>query len=105
MSSSSNQVVIGNQAYVLVPIAEYQRLAQAAAPAQTSAAARRERRREKTKKVAQALTAQRLKVGLTQKELARRANISPETLSRIEHGKHLPQAITFEKILQAMGVR
>lgn len=40
--------------------------------------------------------------GLTQKELARRAGIRPETLNRIEKGKVTPVVTTIEKIVGAL---
>ena len=43
----------------------------------------------------------RRRVGLTQVELARRAGIRPETLNRIEHGKHSPSVAIIEKIDRA----
>jgi ribosome-binding protein aMBF1 (putative translation factor) len=44
----------------------------------------------------------RRRLGLTQVELARRAGVRPETLSRIEHGKHSPSPATVEKIERAL---
>ncbi len=42
------------------------------------------------------------RLGLTQVELARRAVIRPETLNRIEKGKHSPSVATVEKIDRAL---
>jgi DNA-binding XRE family transcriptional regulator len=44
----------------------------------------------------------RRKLGLTQVDLARRAGIRPETLNRIEQGKHSPSVATVEKIDRAL---
>jgi transcriptional regulator with XRE-family HTH domain len=41
--------------------------------------------------------------GLTQVELARRAGVRPETLNRIEQGKHSPGIATMQKIEQALA--
>lgn len=45
----------------------------------------------------------RRSLGLTQVELARRAGIRPETLNRLEHGKHTPSVATLEKLERAFG--
>ena len=44
----------------------------------------------------------RRRLGLTQVELARRAGIRPETLNRIEQGKHSPSVPTIAKIDRAL---
>ncbi|HLN26306.1 MAG TPA: helix-turn-helix transcriptional regulator [Gemmataceae bacterium] len=44
----------------------------------------------------------RRKLGLSQAELARRAGIRPETLNRIEQGKHSPSVATVDKIDRAL---
>jgi DNA-binding XRE family transcriptional regulator len=44
----------------------------------------------------------RRRLGLTQVDLARRAGIRPETLNRIEQGKHSPSVATVEKIDRAL---
>ena len=41
--------------------------------------------------------------GLSQAELARRAGIRPETLNRIEKGKHTPSVATLDKIERALA--
>lgn len=41
--------------------------------------------------------------GLTSKELAERAGVTPQTLSRIEHGRHDVVLTTLQRILAAMG--
>lgn len=40
---------------------------------------------------------------LTSKEVAQRAGITPQSLSRIEHGKHDVVVSTLQRILAAMG--
>jgi DNA-binding XRE family transcriptional regulator len=44
----------------------------------------------------------RRRLGLTQAELARRAGIRPETLNRIEQGKHAASVATVDKIDRAL---
>lgn len=44
----------------------------------------------------------RLAAGLTQQELASRAGVRPETVSRLETGKHAPNTATFLKLERAL---
>ncbi len=44
----------------------------------------------------------RRRVGLSQAELARRVGIRPETMNRIEHGKHTPSVPLVDKIDRAL---
>ncbi len=58
--------------------------------------------------LARKLVLARRRARLTQAELARRAKIRPETLNRLEKGRHNPDEKTFNKIeaaLRAAGVR
>ena len=52
--------------------------------------------------IARGIIRDRLKAGLTQRELAKRAGVRPETLSRIETGRHTPSVATIEKIDRAL---
>lgn len=47
----------------------------------------------------------RLTTGLTQAELAERAEAAPETISRLERGKLAPSADLVERIALALGVK
>jgi DNA-binding XRE family transcriptional regulator len=40
--------------------------------------------------------------GLRQSDLAKRAGVRVETLSRLEHGKHSPNVATVEKLVRAL---
>ena len=53
--------------------------------------------------IAREIVADRKAAGLTQQELARRAGIRQETLSRIESGKHTPTLATLKKIERGLG--
>lgn len=53
--------------------------------------------------VARELVARRRELGLSQVELARRAGVRPETIHRIEAGKHAPTVKTVEKIDRALS--
>jgi DNA-binding XRE family transcriptional regulator len=52
--------------------------------------------------IARSIIRDRVKAGLNQKELAKRAGIRVETLCRIETGRHLPSVTTIEKIDKAL---
>src|SRR5439155_23288375 len=52
--------------------------------------------------LARKISRHRRMLGLSQAELARRAGIRPETLNRIEQGKHSPSVATVEKIERAL---
>ena len=52
--------------------------------------------------LANKVTSQRKAAGLTQAELARRAKVRPETICRLEAGKHMPSARTFDRIDRAL---
>ncbi|MDZ7620795.1 MAG: helix-turn-helix transcriptional regulator, partial [Patescibacteria group bacterium] len=53
--------------------------------------------------LAEKLARRRRAVGLTQSELARRAEIRPETLNRIERGRVTPDFATVRKLVVAIG--
>ncbi|AZV58948.1 helix-turn-helix transcriptional regulator [Clostridium sp. AWRP] len=46
----------------------------------------------------------RIKLGLTKAEVSRLANISHNTLSRIEKGEHSPNPATIGKIAKALNI-
>lgn len=52
--------------------------------------------------IARGIIRDRVKAGLSQKELANIAGICAETLCRIETGRHLPSVPTIEKIDKAL---
>ncbi len=52
--------------------------------------------------IARDIIRSRRKLGLNQVELARRAGIRPETLNRLEQGKHSPSVATVDKIDRAL---
>jgi transcriptional regulator with XRE-family HTH domain len=52
--------------------------------------------------IARKIVRGRRALGLTQVELARRAGIRPETLNRLEQGKHMPTIATIDKIDRAL---
>jgi DNA-binding XRE family transcriptional regulator len=52
--------------------------------------------------LARKLIRRRQAAGLTQVELARRAGIRPETLNRLEQGRHTPSIATVDKLDRAL---
>lgn len=76
----------------------------AARRAARSAAYRRERdRTARAAAVAKLVIQRRTELGLTQKELARRAGTSYSQVSRIESGRHSVTNETFDKVFVALG--
>ncbi|HEY8668134.1 MAG TPA: helix-turn-helix transcriptional regulator [Tepidisphaeraceae bacterium] len=51
---------------------------------------------------ARKLIQERESAGLSQSELARRAGLRPETINRLEKGKHSPDTTTLAKITKAL---
>jgi len=51
---------------------------------------------------ARRLIQERESVGLSQSELARRAGLRPETINRLEKGRHSPDTTTLAKISRAL---
>lgn len=52
--------------------------------------------------LARQILRRRRAAGLTQSELAKRARVRVETLSRLEHGKHSPNVATVDKIVRVL---
>jgi len=53
--------------------------------------------------LARKLARRRQAAGLTQVELARRAGVRPETLNRLEQGRHTPSIATIDKLDRALS--
>jgi DNA-binding XRE family transcriptional regulator len=54
--------------------------------------------------IAREVVRRRIAAGMTQQELAKRVGVRPETISRLEGGKHLPRIETMERIDRALPV-
>jgi DNA-binding XRE family transcriptional regulator len=53
--------------------------------------------------LANKIITRRKAAGLTQAQLAKRANVRVETISRLENGLHMPGARTFDKLDRALN--
>lgn len=105
---TTQRLTLNGKSYVVVPRDEYERLTVLAKagelpplpkpdsegnyPAVTYARA----------SISRSVIRDRAKLGLTQRELARRAGIRFETLCRIESGRHTPTVASIEKLDQAL---
>ena len=55
--------------------------------------------------IAERISQRRKSLGMTQKELAEKLNVSDKTLSRWETGKQIPDALTLLDIANELGMR
>ena len=105
MTIDVQTITLAGQRFVIVPETKYQELTEKAGelplpppdadgnyPAVASARIL----------LARKLLRRRRAVGLTQAQLAKRAGVRVETLSRLEHGKHSPNVTTVDKIVRAL---
>ncbi len=98
---------IKGQRMILLPEADFEELVRKAdlfEPALPEADADGNRPADEYAAVSQAraILRARRKLGLSQAELARRAGIRPETLNRIEQGRHKPSVPTIAKLDRAL---
>lgn len=89
-------VRLAGKSYVLVPKAEYERLRRLAASSSEESAA------FAVPSLGPDLRSRRREAALTLKEVAQRAGIRLETLSRIETGRTNPSAKTVQAVLRAL---
>ena len=105
MIANVQTLTLGGQRFVVIPEADYRELvgetwepplpepdAQGNYPAVEAARVL----------LARKLIRRRRAAGLTQAELARRAGVRVETLSRLEHAKHSPNVATVDKIVRTL---
>jgi DNA-binding XRE family transcriptional regulator len=99
-------LTLAGERFVVIPEAEYKRLAgKSAEPELPSRDAHGNYPAVETMRVmlAQKIIRRRRAVGLSQVELARRAEIRSETLNRLEQGKHSPSIATVDKLDRALS--
>ncbi len=106
MATSFQTVTLAGQRFVIVPEAEFRRLSRDSG--KLSFPARDDRGNYPAAEalqvsIARSIARERRTAGYTQIELARLAGIRPETLNRIEKGKHAPSVATVEKIERALA--
>lgn len=100
MSKGSHQEVkIGGRTFCLIPKSQYNRLLHdAEAPVVDAVQFGR-------KSIGRDIRKKRLGLGLTQAQVAARAKVRVETVSRVESGDTNPTMKTMSKILRAVGVK
>jgi len=94
-------IVLGTQRFVILPEAEYQRLcAQSDVPALPAPDVHGNYPAAEAIRVvlARDIVRSRQALGWSQVELAKRAGLRPETINRLEQGKHTPSIATMEKL-------
>ena len=106
MATNFQTVTLAGQRFVIVPEADFRRMA--TDTGQLSLPPRDARGNYPAAEalqvsIARSILCGRRAAGLTQAELARRAGIRAETLNRIEKGKHAPSVATVEKIERALA--
>jgi ribosome-binding protein aMBF1 (putative translation factor) len=101
-----NTIMLNNQRFVLVPEDEYQRLTERGAPALPAKNSRGNFPAIAATEalIAQGLVSDRKAAKLSQRELARRAVIRVETLTRAERGAVVPDVRTLRKIDNALAL-
>jgi len=108
MSLRITTVTLAGQRFVILPEAEYRRLrgktSEEAEPVLPAPDARGNYPAVEAARVllARKIIRRRRAAGLSQVELARRAGVRVETLSRLEHAKHSPNVATVDKIVRAL---
>jgi DNA-binding XRE family transcriptional regulator len=106
------KVMMSGRAYVLVPLKQWQALirrssgARAGPPRQLPPLAGGSYTLEHVRiSLANKMAARRKAAGLTQQQLAKRAGVRAETISRLESALHMPGPRTFEKLERALKGR
>ena len=99
MSKPKRSVRIGEKDFVLVPAEEYRRLQRLAGGGRLDAV------RFANESIGRDLARLRREASLSQTEVASRAGIRAETLSRLENGQANPTVATVRRILRALGQR
>jgi DNA-binding XRE family transcriptional regulator len=105
MTANIETVTLAGQRFVILPEADYRQLVgETWEPALPKPDAKGNFPAVEAARVllARKIIRQRRAAGLTQAELAKRAGVRVETLSRLEHAKHSPNVATVDKIVRAL---
>ncbi|MGA2033669.1 MAG: helix-turn-helix domain-containing protein [Thermoguttaceae bacterium] len=105
MTANVQTVTLGGQRFVILPEADYRELVgETWEPPLPQPDAKGNYAAVESARVllARKIMRRRRAVSLTQAELANRAGVRLETLSRLEHAKHSPNVATVDKILHAL---
>jgi DNA-binding XRE family transcriptional regulator len=105
VSTSIQTVTLAGQRFVIVPEADYRELVgQTWEPPlpQPDVAGNYPAVEAARVLLARKIIRRRRAAGLSQAELAKRAGVRAETLSRLEHAKHSPNVATVDKIVRAL---
>lgn len=95
---------INQQDYVVIPASEYDKLRRAN-PVAKRARGERPAKAAILDVMARTLLIRRIKARLSQEELAAKAGVRPETISRIESGRYRPQRETMARLDRALGIK
>jgi DNA-binding XRE family transcriptional regulator len=108
MHANATPLKLGNQEYVVLPRKQYERLAASAELSELPPLPPADEKGNYPAieylraSIARNIVKDRIKAGLSQKELAGLAGVRVETLCRIETGKHTASVPTIEKIDRAL---
>ena len=105
MTTNVQTITLGGQRFVVLPEADYRELVGETwePPMPEPDAAGNFPAVEAARVVlARKIIRRRRAAGLTQAELAKRARVRVETISRLEHAKHSPNVATVDKILRTL---
>jgi DNA-binding XRE family transcriptional regulator len=100
-----SRLTLAGEEYVILSAADYDRMVLLAKAGEVGAASLNEDVPAipfARASIARDLIRQRLEVGITQTELARRAGIRTETLCRLEAGRHTPTIATIDRLHKAL---
>ncbi|MBU4271774.1 MAG: helix-turn-helix transcriptional regulator [Planctomycetes bacterium] len=106
MATNFQTVTLAGRRFVIVPETEFRRLARDSGklPMPPRDARGNYPAAEALQvSIAKSILCERRAAGLTQVKLARLAGIRPETLNRIEKGKHAPSVATVDRIDRALA--